>query len=57
MHQIFNDMHINYSAYELSSDPISTVSHLTRPDFKNSLKSIVKRRENIIQQRTLSELL
>ena len=33
MLQIFNDMHINCSAYELSSDPVSTVSHLTRPDF------------------------
>jgi len=57
MLQIFNDMHINYSASKLSSDPISTVSCLSRPDFKNALKSIAKRRESIIRQRTLSELL
>ena len=55
--QIFNDININYSAYELSSDPISTVSHLSRPDFNNALKSIAERRESIIRQRILSELL
>ena len=57
MLQIFNDAHINYSASELSSDPISTISYLARPDFKDALKTIAKKRQSIVRQRTLSDLL
>jgi hypothetical protein len=53
MLEIFNDIKINTSAISLFKEPAETLSALKRPEFCNVLKSIAKKRQNIIQQKSL----
>jgi hypothetical protein len=54
MLEIFNDIKINTSAISLSKESAEMLSALKRPEFCNMLKSIAKKRQNLIQQKSLS---
>ena len=55
--EIFNDINLNMCAYELTEDPISSISNLTRHEFKETLKTIAKKRNTILRQQTLVDLI
>lgn len=51
----FNDLKVNVSAINLSKDPVSTVSGLKRPEFKDALASISKRMNRFLAQRAIDD--
>jgi hypothetical protein len=57
MLEIFNDVKINASAMRLSKDLVQTLSDLRRTDFKDTLKIVAKKRQNIVLQESLAPFL
>jgi len=57
MLDIFNDIKVNISAVSLFKGPVETLSALKRPEFCDALKSIAKKRRDIIRQKSLTSFL